>query len=1157
MSVTTKSGEQHELPETQELLPPEPAPGRKRRRWWLCGAAVMLVAFLWLLPAIVAHTPLLRWVVAQAAAELRGTVTVRSCSLGWFSPIRAKGIEIRDAEGKPVLQAAKLEGDRSLAAILWNLSELGQFRLEGPKLTVELRGDGSNLEDLLADYLTSTEESKPVSTAIEVVDGSVSITDQTSRQSWQIEKLQLSLSLSADAGRPLKLKTSGTISDPQHPGRFAVDLNMQRHDPKDQPPAKDSPKNGPPTKDPSATAGELTIEARAVPLTMFQSLVGRFAPQTRLAGRVSSKGINVQWGDKTVVRAEVTTDGFTLDGPALGTDRVQLERLHAACQITQRDGRVEIKQSTLDCDLGNATFTSTIDLGRKGARPLLSPVLYQTHEIQGRVDLARLARMLPNTLRIRKETQITSGQVELALRSRPNPQSPGPQGMVWQGRIEADDLKAVYRGRELTWERPILLTLAAHDSQLGPVVESLKCESEFLKLHAAGTFDDLAASASFNLKQLADQLGQFVDLGGIGLSGDGWAQLNWKRSAEQQFEADAQLQVRDLQLAMREGQPWVEENLLVSLSANGRTDFGADTQLQAASLQLKAGSDRIDARLTRPVLDFHGGGTWPLDVQMQGQLENWPARLRTRFALNDCSMAGAYTLDTRATGSTGGVTVHRARLTVDGLQLAAPWLNVDEPNAELVLSGGWHRQQRRLQMEAATLTSSAVSIQANQVVLAMPEDGPIETTGLLKYQGDLQRLLRWFADPKATPTWRVAGELAGTAQLSQSAGLTHAQLDADVGNLTVTNSSGEQFREPRVRLVARGDYEHRAKLVRLEQLELSSGTLGANATGRITQTDEQTAVELSGQLDYDLAKLSELLRPYIGPQIRIAGSGSGPASYRGPLSPAGALANAEVSWEWADVYGFQIGPGEFKAALADGVLQAEPLDLAASQGRLLLAPRVRLAPGPAELTLPPGPLARQMQITPKMAASMLKFIAPVLAGASEAEGSFSIELEGCRIPLDDPATGELAGQFIIHSIQVGPGPLVREMAVLLGKAAPAKLRRESVVNFRMVKGRVYHQGLELIFPDLTIRTYGSVGLDQSLAIIAEMPVPPKWLGNNVVGSALKDKTIRLPIGGTLDKPQIDQRRLEQLTRQFLENAARDAVGHEIGKQLERLLRPQR
>ena len=45
----------------------------------------------------------------------------------------------------------------------------------------------------------------------------------------------------------------------------------------------------------------------------------------------------------------------------------------------------------------------------------------------------------------------------------------------------------------------------------------------------------------------------------------------------------------------------------------------------------------------------------------------------------------------------------------------------------------------------------------------------------------------------------------------------------------------------------------------------------------------------------------------------------------------------------------------------------------------------------------------------------------------------------------------------------------------------------------MVQGRVYHRGLELQLPEVTVRTYGSVGVDQTLAIMAEMNVPLTWI----------------------------------------------------------------
>jgi hypothetical protein len=132
---------------------------------------------------------------------------------------------------------------------------------------------------------------------------------------------------------------------------------------------------------------------------------------------------------------------------------------------------------------------------------------------------------------------------------------------------------------------------------------------------------------------------------------------------------------------------------------------------------------------------------------------------------------------------------------------------------------------------------------------------------------------------------------------------------------------------------------------------------------------------------------------------------------------------------------------------------------------------------------------------------------------------------------------------------------VRELAVLLDRPGIARLSRESVVPFRLVEGRVYHRDLELVFPDLTIRTHGSVGLDQTLSIMAEMPVPPKWLGNNPLGASLKNQTIRLPIGGTLSQPQIDRRALAQVSAEFVRGSAGNLLRDTLNKQFDRLFNP--
>ena len=245
-------------------------------------------------------------------------------------------------------------------------------------------------------------------------------------------------------------------------------------------------------------------------------------------------------------------------------------------------------------------------------------------------------------------------------------------------------------------------------------------------------------------------------------------------------------------------------------------------------------------------------------------------------------------------------------------------------------------------------------------------------------------------------------------------------------------------------------------------------------------------------------------------------------------------------------------------SLQDGALMLEPLSLPVNQGQVNLGAELKLSPGPARLNVSPGMLVQQVRIDPNMCAHGLQYIAPVLAGVTAAEGQFSIDLDECQIPLDNPSAGRLAGRFTVHSVQIGPGPLTRELAaVLLPGTSSAQLARESVIHFQLANGRVYHDGLELQLPNLTIRTKGSVGLDQTLSMVAEMPVPPAWTRDPRIAAAVSGEIISLPINGTLARPQIDRRKLAEYTQKFTQRAARNAIENEVGNQLNRLFGPRK
>ncbi|MBN2296360.1 MAG: hypothetical protein JXM70_28285, partial [Pirellulales bacterium] len=432
-------------PDERHTFDEKPA-RRSTRLWkWLAGLAILLVVVVWLAPVLIAHSPMMGWIVSSASSDLDGSVEVGSASLGWFSPITLSQIEVRDSQGQTVISIPQVEGDRSLMSLALDRSHLGKFRLEKPQLSVVLDDKGTNIQRLIAKYLEpSDKESSTV--GVVIVDGTVTIEDRTGGRKagdkWKIEGLNLEFD--KPDGGDMTLAAKGSMPDGRQASRFDVALTM--------PAAADA-------------TNSLTAETVSLPLEKFAGLLAALAPQsglaeTELSGRLDAK-IQCKWpnGDSaegTSISVDTAVKNLRVAGPPLSGDRVELENLLAVGDLTWTQNGFSLETASVKCDLGsvalkgNLRVDSTDTASSKASNKttatieslgVLAPYARQSFKLEGDVDLARLANMLPNTLHIHKQTRVTSGKLKVSLSS-----GKGPKGMVWKGHIETSDLTAMRRG---------------------------------------------------------------------------------------------------------------------------------------------------------------------------------------------------------------------------------------------------------------------------------------------------------------------------------------------------------------------------------------------------------------------------------------------------------------------------------------------------------------------------------------------------------------------------------------------------------------------------------------------------------------------------------------------------------------------------------------
>jgi hypothetical protein len=114
---------------------------------------------------------------------------------------------------------------------------------------------------------------------------------------------------------------------------------------------------------------------------------------------------------------------------------------------------------------------------------------------------------------------------------------------------------------------------------------------------------------------------------------------------------------------------------------------------------------------------------------------------------------------------------------------------------------------------------------------------------------------------------------------------------------------------------------------------------------------------------------------------------------------------------------------------------------------------------------------------------------------------------------------------------------------------------ERAIDIQVVDGRVYHRNLEFLIDDVPVRSQGSVGFDETLALVIDVPIQAKWVGSKPALKPLIGQVLQIPVSGTFDKPRIDERAIGAFLAQAAQTAASGLLGDELNKALDKLLRP--
>jgi hypothetical protein len=1169
---------------------------------------IVLAGLLWFAPTIAVNSSLKSTIVTRATEGFEGKVSAGFISAGWFSSIVVNDLVVQDKQGEPILLASTVRTEKTLLSLIIDPNNIGVVRIDRPKLHLVLKENTSNLEDAISPLLTRpASDSGPVDITIQLVDGTVTALDESTNKKWNTEGINVTLAYHSGESKIVAHFEANVMGNDAQSGSLVADVVWQQ--------STDNSNASP-------GSGNLTAEVRRFDLSVVESLLRRAAPGTSLAGTLGGD-VRIEWGanGETANSDGIKIEQLQLVAPQwLGLDRVALQSINLQGRISRQDDTWQVADLVVASDVMNLSANGQ---GATQALPLeeLSTVLTDvwqkgTYQVVGFVDVARLAQMLPNTMRIRESVQLTSGRISGSLTARQS-----NEGSQWQAQVTASDLAGTHDGLPIRFDEPIELSFTARQAGGETIVDQLDCQASFFRLTASGTRQQGRLAAEGDLTQFFKEVSRFVEVGDLGLAGRLKTDIQWQQVAPGQDALQATAEATNFELTYGTQPPWREDSMQIELVVTGTRDEAGIRGLQQASLRVESAGDVLLAELVRPVDALSTETRLPLRARLQGELRSWRSRVRPWLPVVNISLDGIVDATIQGTGSSHLVDIEIADIRIAQFNLVGAGLNVHEPEVQLKTQAKFNLDEMEFVATSATYTSSSLSFQAEDVrIKTSPTQ--IEISGNAGFRADLARVTTWFFDPGNTPTQQLAGEVVGQIRMTHQAGLTTADVEANVSDFaysTLVESNGltadenlgaapldaanwrPLWNEPVLKVAGLIGYMHSEQIVRLDKLEIAGDAVSLGARGKLTDPFGRCYLDVEGRIGYDLERVTQKLRPQLGEFIKLTGRDAKPFKIRGPLLAATEtlvstgnratssvpraarsiltelMAQGSFAWTSAEIQGITFGPGQIETEMADGIATARTFQVPLAEGLLRLTPRLVMNRSPMVLQLAHGSGAENVRISKDMCQSWLKYVAPLVADATAAEGTFTVTLEGgASVPLDATQSPDIKGKLIVHKAQIGPGPLAREL-LLVASQIRALIERQPVgasgpesaiwldlpnqeIVFQLIDNRVHHQGLEMRLKDVVIRTRGSVGIDQSLSMVAEVPIRDEWLTSSRYMASLKGQSLRIPIQGTLSKPRLDRSALERMTQQTLTNAASRLIEEEVNRTfsrgLEKLFGPQ-
>ncbi|HHD64664.1 MAG TPA: hypothetical protein ENK96_09960 [Desulfobulbaceae bacterium] len=1147
-----------------------------KKKILIFSVSIGLVAcvLLFFLPVLLSSDFVLKKILDRVNTRPGITLQVKDFNVGWWQGPSCTAVTYSDPEHGLQATVDQITGDHGLLALLAAPKNLGIFRIQTPILTLTSR---SQAEKQSGNSTVSAEKTQSQSPAIKQ-SSPVNTVDAGKSPFWDT----LAVKLVVQEGRVViqgkeavnavpegSISLSASLAE----GTVKYDLHWLGKDEQGKLTADgfiNLPARQQDILDTLVTRMHLKVsDFQIAPLLTIAARQGNVPTGAGLLnGELTFSGAG---RDKLDVVGNLDCSNLDLSGGVLKKDHPQLQKM-----VVRIDGGKKDKNNwylthlDINGDPGTIAATGSFDGDNGQAR------------FSGSVQLPFFFTQFPHLLKVQQGASVSTGALTFSGELT-------REGLKQQLIADAavDKMAGMLNNRPFSWGKAATLSFSAAQSGNEITVDNLEMTTSFARLQGKGSLADFSLDATVDLIKADREISKLFSLPWSG-SGQLSARATSKLDDTKRYLVEFQAESPELSLtregkSILPGSPFKVNGRLSApntwLQGQGSANVKLDGSIWPGTFSLAATgltrqkigvatdydlSTRVQlGRLSRLL---HNLQMLPQKTTLSGELN---AVVVGFLAKNQVVLRGLDAQVGDLVFTKGKTTVREKKLIV---QTKKPIVDSKSPvvvrklqvvKSRAAWNGGengfatFDGQKHRLTVHDIRVRSGLIDLNLDELLVNNLKDAPHSWRADLQGRADLARLYTLL--PTGTDRQKkiqISGQGQFELQADQQGGSYPLTLKLLVPKCRMSRDDKKIFHDEQVRLSLQSNGLLADSDLKINKLKLFTPPFSLQAAGMLHRSKGSRLV-LQGEQSVDFSAVSRLLKSFTGQDVVMRGRRQQHFAVDMPLGKksleTGQFSTSflmdKMTWSGIDAEQFSL-----PVSLAQGVLQGG-LHGALNGGRLELDTTYRLTAKPPHIVMPDGArILKDVHIDKPFADGVLAKLHPLFGVLARPSGTVSARMDNFYWPVgpDGKKQARFATVFDISKISLDSRGVLQEVLRLLQVHEQTLTLKQSEITCVGEKGRIGCTPVKVLVADSEMTISGSVGMDQTLDYLLEIPVTEKLIGREGA-RVLEGTTIKVPIRGTLKKPNFNRDLITEAFSDLAGQAAKKAAEKAIKKQVEKFV----